>query len=91
METFVTSKTFLGKTGSEWIRSGIVTFLTFFLASLALGLKDIEFSSLETAGGLGAGSILLRAIIEAGYIGFRALVVWLAGQVTMAEEKTDTK
>lgn len=65
----------------RYLWSSFVTFATFFVASLALVIKDLNVNSLETAGLVGGTSVLARlvgkAVLEAG----KEFVLWLAAKL----------
>jgi hypothetical protein len=58
--------------------SSFVTFGTFFILSLAVGLKDLSFEGITGAGFVGMVSVFGRLIGKAGFEGVKSLIISMA-------------
>jgi len=63
------------------LKSSAYTFFTFFLPVLAVSFQEIDFSSLEAAGLIGAFAALFRLLLKASWAGIVGLVVWAAKKI----------
>lgn len=65
----------------RYLWSSFVTFCTFFVLALAIVIKDLDFSSLQEAGWVGAVSVVGRFVGKAVFEAVKSLIFYIASKV----------
>lgn len=66
---------------NRYIWSSFVTFSTFFIAALALVIKDLSWDGLMSAAGVSTGIVILRLIGKALFEATKAYIIYLASKL----------
>jgi len=65
----------------EYAYSSIITFFAMFVFVLSTDFKDMSFDELWTAGYVGGGAVLIRAVAKAAWDGLVAALIALSARL----------